>query len=278
MADTKIEWCDKTWNVVTGCSKVSRGCQHCYAERMAPRLAGRFGYPASNPFKVTIHPDRLEEPLHWKKSQIIFPASMGDLFHLDVPTEFIQQVFSIMKAASWHTFMILTKRPDRMLELTRFAGSEEPALTVPDNVWLGTSVEDQATANERVLYLLQSPAKCHFVSYEPALGMVDFHNIRPVGYSRRQTDALRGVTVYENSNRGAAFNDLPKLDLVILGFMSGPGAIVPLGQLSIARFTRDQCQANDVAFFLKQMWIDGHLVKMPSLDGQVWNQFPKDTP
>ncbi len=219
--------------------------------------------------------NRLSIPLHWRKPRRVFVDSMSDLFHPDVPVEFIQQVFSIMAEATWYTFMILTKRPDRLLDLTRFAGSEAPILSVPDNVWLGTSIEDQDTANMRVLSLLQSPARRHFVSYEPALSRVDFRNIRPVGYARRQTDALKGVTVYENSGLGAAFNDLPKLDMVILGFESGHGARVPLDQLAIARSIRDQCQATGTAFFLKQMWVDGHLVKMPQLDGKIWNQFPE---
>lgn len=271
MANSKIEWCDKTWNPVTGCTKVSQGCKHCYAER----LAGRFWGSERKFTDVRTHPERLKEPLSWKKPAIIFTVSMGDLFHTDVPVEYIQQVFSIMEQAAWHTFMVLTKRPDRLLALTRFAGSEAPALIVPSNVWLGTSVEDQDTANKRVLHLLQSPARRHFVSYEPALGPVDFRNIRPVGYARRQTDALRGVTAYENSGPGAVFNDLPKLDLVILGFESGPGARLPKDQFAIARTTRDQCAAANVSFFLKQMWIDGRLVKMPALDGQTWSQFPQ---
>lgn len=266
---TRIDWCDEVWNPTSGCAKVSRGCANCYAERFAARFWGERKFT-----DVRVHPDRLNIPLHWRKPRRIFVDSMSDLFHLDVPVEFIQQVFSVMEYTPWHTFMILTKRPDRLLELTRFAGSEKPALTVPDNVWLGVSVEDQNTANERILYLLQSPAKCHFVSYEPALSIVDFHNIRPVGYSRRQTDALQGVTAYENSSLGAVFNDLPKLDLVILGFESGPDARIPLDQSTIARSTRDQCQASGTAFFFKQMWIDGRLVKMPALDGRVWDQFP----
>ena len=129
MGNTKIEWAEKTWNPITGCSKISEGCRNCYAERMSKRLAGRCGYPKENPFAVTLHPERLEEPLRWRKPSRIFVCSMGDLFHEDVPDEFIDQVFGvilacrILKNIPSHTFLILTKRPERM---ARYLTEREP--------------------------------------------------------------------------------------------------------------------------------------------------------
>jgi protein gp37 len=129
MGNTKIEWAEKTWNPITGCTKISEGCRNCYAERMSKRLAGRYGYPADDPFKVTFRPERLGEPLKWKKPSRIFVCSMGDLFHEDVPDEFIDQVFGVILACRVlnnipnHTFLILTKRPERMV---RYLTEREP--------------------------------------------------------------------------------------------------------------------------------------------------------
>ena len=110
---TKIEWCEETWNPVTGCTKVSEGCRNCYAERMAKRLAGRAGYPADDPFAVTLHPDRLDQPLHWKKPRRVFVCSMGDLFHEDVPHDFIMDVMLTTAEYPEHTYIIVTKRAER---------------------------------------------------------------------------------------------------------------------------------------------------------------------
>jgi protein gp37 len=133
MGDTKIEWTQnsdgtkgKTWNPVTGCTKISPGCQNCYAERMSKRLAGRCGYPKNEPFTVTLHPDHLEEPLHWRKPNRIFVCSMGDLFHEDVPFEFVDSIFAIMTSAVDHTFLLLTKRPDRMLKYMKRVETNGP--------------------------------------------------------------------------------------------------------------------------------------------------------
>jgi protein gp37 len=115
MGDTNIQWADKAWNPVTGCAPISAGCQNCYAKRMANRLRGRYGYPINDPFRVTLHPEKLEEPLHWRKPERIFVNSMSDLFHEDVPDEFISDIWDVMWAAKQHIFLILTKRPERML-------------------------------------------------------------------------------------------------------------------------------------------------------------------
>jgi protein gp37 len=186
MADTKINWADKVWNPVTGCSRVSAGCQNCYAERMAHRLRGRYGYPPDDPFRVTLHPDKLEEPFHWRKPERIFVNSMSDLFHEDVPFEFIDRAFARMFDVQQHTYIILTKRPSRMLEYLsddnpRYTARKVFDLTMGsagkfdcdpywplDNVWIGVTVENRQTWDERVNLLKPIPAAIHFVSYEPA--------------------------------------------------------------------------------------------------------------
>src|SRR4030043_622195 len=158
---SKIEWTESTWNPVTGCTKVSDGCKNCYAECMAKRF-WRNGVNGDNyrPFtEVRCHPARLEQPLHWKKPAHIFVDSMSDLFHKDVPNTFIDQVFWIMMMAPIHIFIVLTKRPKRMLEWVN-KNYQNPL----PNVWLGVSVEDQKTADERIPLLLQTPAAMRFVS------------------------------------------------------------------------------------------------------------------
>jgi len=220
---TKIEWTDRTWNAVTGCTKVSAGCKHCYAEVMAKRtfrvlyppvecIAGPMtrehaaGLPALRQRRFTdvqCHPDRLDAPLRWRKPSMVFVNSMSDLFHEDVPDAFIDQVFAVMHLArlAGHVFQVLTKRPERMraylsdrtrhitidgalLRVCNDSGLSAPCLTQPTvpggvegwplpHVWLGVSVEDQATADARIPLLLQTPAAVRFVSCEPLLGPID---------------------------------------------------------------------------------------------------------
>jgi protein gp37 len=159
---TGIEWTDSTWNPMTGCTKVSPGCARCYAERMARRLYAMGNPNYANGFKPTIHPDMLQVPLHWKGSHMVFVNSMGDLFHSDVPLQFIQGAFSVMRAASWHTFQVLTKRSERLLKLNNI-------LDWPPNVWMGVSVENSDYAY-RVDQLRQTDAHTKFLSLEPLLG------------------------------------------------------------------------------------------------------------
>ena len=186
MAQTKIEWADAVWNPVTGCTPISEGCQNCYAERMATRLKGRYGYPEDEPFKVTLHPEKLKEPLKWKKPRRVFVCSMGDLFHEQVPDGYIAKVWEVMSNASQHTFLVLTKRPQRMEDFLARLGwythdrEVNPAEAVLDeggkytlkNVWLGVTAENQQRADERIPILLQIPAALRFVSIEPMLGPV----------------------------------------------------------------------------------------------------------
>lgn len=275
MGDTKIQWANKVWNPVTGCTKVSEGCRNCYAERMANRLRGRCGYPADEPFRVTLHPDRLEEPLRWRKPSMVFVCSMGDLFHEDIPESFISAVFYVMQVANQHSFLILTKRPARMAEFLdrwvhcdhaypdyawhigagsnsgrpygyghyRAEGKRRPPLP---NVWLGVTVENQEMADKRIPILLQIPAAIRFVSVEPLLGHINIAGYLGWNGLRRMGDGL----LY----RWAA----PKIDWVICGGETGPHAR-PMHP-DWARNLRDQCQAAGVPFFFKQWgeWITSY--------------------
>lgn len=239
MGKSKIEWTQKVWNPVTGCTKVSEGCRNCYAERMSKRFAGRGRIPEDG-FKVTLHPERLNEPLRWKKPSRIFVCSMGDLFHKDVPLSFILKVFDRMEQAKQHTFIVLTKRPGRLLEFcaTYGIGSMNDW---PSNIMAGVSVEDQATANERIPLLLQTPAAKRFVSYEPALGPVDFSQY--FGCTCGDEEKCHGCPPY--ISHGAK-----RLDWLIMGGESGPGAR-PMHP-DWARSVRDQCKIAGVPFFFKQ--------------------------
>jgi len=164
MAKSSIEWTESTWNPLTGCTKISPGCKHCYAERMAERLQAMGQPNYRNGFELTLQPQMLELPLQWKKPQTIFVNSMSDLFHKDVPAGFLAKCFAVMAEASHHTFQVLTKRPERAAEL---AGQ----FPWPGNVWMGTSVES-AAYTRRIKPLLKTPARIHFLSLEPLLGPI----------------------------------------------------------------------------------------------------------
>lgn len=162
MAQSQIEWTESTWNPVTGCMKISPGCKHCYAERMAFRLQAMGQPNYANGFEVTLHDHMLTRPLEWKKSQTIFVNSMSDLFHKDVPLEFIQKVFAVMQQAHWHQFQVLTKRSERLLELSS-------QLEWLPNIWMGVSVESEKYTF-RIDHLRQTGAMVKFLSLEPLLG------------------------------------------------------------------------------------------------------------
>ena len=162
MAKSKIEWTENTWNFITGCSKISLGCQNCYAEKLSKRLQAMNQPKYTDGFQLTIHEHELETPLKWKKSRIVFVNSMSDLFHEDVPLEIIQRAFSVMKKAYWHQFQILTKRSERLLSLS----SE---LDWAENIWMGVSVED-SEHRFRIEHLAQTDAAIKFLSLEPLLG------------------------------------------------------------------------------------------------------------
>lgn len=234
---SRIEWTDATWSPVTGCAPISEGCQNCYAKRMANRLRGRCGYPADEPFKVTLHKDRLEEPLRLKKPRRVFVCSMGDLFHEDVPFEFIASVFGVMANSSQNTYMVLTKRPQRMKEffdwlyLSAASYYARDHRTVPYdddrinvfimkiaseyginldfmrkwplfNVWLGVTAENQARADERIPILLQIPAAVRFVSCEPLLSAIDL--TKWIG-GKNQNDGCREIILCSDGNRSVQY-------------------------------------------------------------------------
>lgn len=155
---TGIEWTDRTWNPTTGCNKVSPGCTHCYAEAITKRFTNNF----PNGFDLTLHPERLKEPLRWRTPSRIFVNSMSDLFHEEVPFSFLQEVFEVIRQTPWHVYQILTKRHERLLELA-------PQLDWHENIWMGVSVENQSYV-KRVDCLRQVPAKVRFLSCEPLLG------------------------------------------------------------------------------------------------------------
>ena len=221
MTKTKIPWADFVWNPTTGCSPCSPACEHCFAKRLAEGwLRGRCGYPADEPFRVTLHPERLDAPLHMKKPSRILVTSMGDLFHEDVPDTFIKTVWCTMFKRPQHTFIILTKRAGRMREVL----SPFPFLA---NVWLGVSVWDQASADAAWEQLRQTPAAVRFMSYEPALGPVDF--TRMLGLDKAASPVV--------------------LSLIIAGGETGPGARVCNADWLCGAWR--QCQAAGVAFFFK---------------------------
>ena len=212
---TKIEWTDATWNPVTGCTKISPGCDRCYAERFAERFRGVPGHPFERGFDLTLRPERLEQPLKWREPRMIFVNSMSDLFHKEVPWKFVEQVFDAMERADWHVFQVLTKRSSRMRDFVngRYANSRAPR-----HIWLGTSVED-GLRRSRIEHVRNTAATIRFLSLEPLLG--------PLGRL-----------------------DLSGIHWVIVGGESGPGAR-PMHP-AWARAIRDQCSAAGVPFFFKQ--------------------------
>ena len=169
-----IEWTESTWNPLTGCTKVSPGCKHCYAERMARRLQAMGQPNYANGFTLTLHEHMLEKPLGWKKPQMIFVNSMSDLFHVDAPLEFIQRAFDVMRRASWHTFQVLTKRSARLLELS-------PEIDWPGNVWMGVSVETH-DYTFRIEHLRHTDAQVKFLSLEPLLGPLPRLDLRGIDW------------------------------------------------------------------------------------------------
>lgn len=270
---TGIEWTDATWNPVRGCSRVSEGCRNCYAERVATRFAGDgqpfagfagvladvggFGRPIKRMViprwtgRVELIPEKLDEPLRWKKPRRIFVNSMSDLFHERLSVEAIAKVFSVMGAAWWHTYQILTKRAERMAavlpEVSAIMQREGRAPLGPiwRQVWLGVSVEDQTTADERIPLLLQTPAALRFVSYEPALGPVDFR--RAFG------------------SEGPRQTYVEQLDWIIVGGESGPGAR-PF-DVAWARSAVAQCKAARVPVFVKQLGARPYAIGTHTRDG-----------
>lgn len=238
-ANSKIEWTDATWNPIRGCTKISPGCAHCYAETFAERFRGVPGHPYEQGFDLRLVPEKLCEPFTWSKSQMIFVNSMSDLFHDEVPDEYIAVVARVMAAANWHTYQVLTKRSERLRDLLRtelaFAASQP-------HIWWGVSVENRKHGLPRVEHLRAANAAMSFLSIEPLLenlGKVDFTGI----------------------------------DWVIVGGESGAGARA-MDRDWVVNIL-DQCRATRVPFFFKQWGGVRKRVTGRSLDGQTYDAMPE---
>jgi protein gp37 len=256
---TKIEWTQETWNPITGCTKISPGCKNCYAERMSKRLAGRFGYPKDDPFRVTFRPLKVYQPMDWKKPRTIFVCSMGDLFHKKVDIGWIRGMVEVMLAADQHIYQVLTKRPQRMKECLDwlFDGRLLPA-KLPDHIWLGVTAENQKQADIRIPILLSIPAAIHGVSIEPMLGAIDLEDhLWTMEYSGVSYMGISEMIPTESN-----------LSWIVCGAETGPGKR-PM-DLDWARSLRDQCQAAGVKFFFKRD-SDGNR----ELDGRLWEEMPE---
>jgi protein gp37 len=236
---TSIEWTDATWNPVSGCTKISPGCDHCYAERFAERFRGVAGHPFENGFDLTLRPHKLTEPLHWRRPRRIFVNSMSDLFHKDVPVEFVDRVFDTMERADWHTYQILTKRSSL---LRRYVNNRYLNVQAPAHIWLGVSVEDRR-ALVRLRHLRETAASIRFASFEPLL-----EDLGPL--------RLDGI------------------HWAIAGGESGPQRR-PVDAQWI-RSIRDQCRGANVAFFFKQWGGTTPKAGGNRLDGRQWLQYPSE--
>jgi len=229
-----IEWTEATWNPVTGCTKISPGCKFCYAERMAKRLRAMGTERYRDGFALTLQPDVLEAPLKWRKPRVIFVNSMSDLFHVDVPDDYVRQVFDVMERAERHTFQVLTKRPERVAAMRH-------DLPWPSNVWIGTSVESERYEWRSAALSEVDAAAIRFLSVEPLLGPVP--NL-----------------------------PLDGIDWVIVGGESGPGAR-PM-EAEWVRDIRERCTALAVPFFFKQWGGVNKKRTGRELDGRTWDEMP----
>ncbi len=234
MAQSHIEWTEMTWNPVTGCDKLSDGCRFCYAEAFAKRLQGMGVEKYQNGFTLTLHPETLREPFKWKKPRVVFVNSMGDLFHKDIPLDYVRQVFSVMHQNPHHVFQVLTKRAD----VLRYYDSE--GLLWSHNIWMGVSVENESSMH-RIEQLRETGARVKFLSCEPLLGPLPAMN-------------LQGI------------------DWVIVGGESGRNAR-PI-KAEWVQDIREQCLAATVPFFFKQWGGFNKKKAGRMLDGRVWDQTP----
>lgn len=243
---TKIAWASEVWNVVTGCTPVSPGCKNCYAAKMAKRLRGRHGYPADEPFRVTFRPDRLDQPKCWRKPHRIFVVSMGDMWHKDVTPAQRRQIVLAAMAAPQHTYLFLTKRiVTAMNEIDFLAFS---------NFWLGTSVENQAAADERVWYLMQCKAAVRYISYEPALGPVNWNFCQPEDVRLPDEDSAVGTIPCPTGKHWQYISEQTMcIDWLICGaesIGSRPGREC---QLSWIESAVEQAKAAGIPCFVKQI-------------------------
>jgi protein gp37 len=236
---SKIEWTDATWNPVRGCTKISPGCKHCYAETFAERFRGVKGHPYEQGFDLKLVPEKLIEPFSWRSPKLVFVNSMSDLFQEGVPDEYVKAVCRVMVTAKWHTFQVLTKRSARLRQMLsgplRFAAEQ-------DHIWWGVSVEDKKYGIPRIKHLQETPARVRFLSIEPLL-------------------------------EGLGTFDLSGINWAIVGGESGPGAR-PMREDWVVS-VRDQCNESHVPFFFKQ-W--GGVRKAKNgrlLDGRTYDEYPE---
>jgi len=239
MAKTKIEWTDRTWNPVRGCTKISPGCKHCYAEAFAERFRGVKGHPYEQGFDVRLVPEKLLEPFSWSTPSMVFVNSMSDLFHPDVPDHYIVSVTAVMTRANWHTYQVLTKRSDR---IQRMLNGQLAFAAKDSHIWWGVSVEDRQFGVPRIEQLRRSGAKVKFLSIEPLLEDV-------------------GTL------------DLTEINWAIVGGESGPGAR-PL-KVEWVQSLLDQCFAAGIPFFFKQWGGVRKRTTGRELNGRTYDEFPK---
>jgi protein gp37 len=245
VATTKIEWtrgddgtAGMSWNPVRGCTRISPGCSHCYAETFAERFRGVPGHPYEQGFDLRLVPEKLADPLTWKKPRRVFVNSMSDLFHAGVPDEYVRRVVDVMVRADWHTYQVLTKRSERLRDL--LGTTLRDAAGLP-HIWWGVSVEDRRHGLPRVEHLRAAPARVRMLSVEPLLEDLGEINLDGISW-------------------------------MIVGGESGHGAR-PL-ELDWVRSLRDQCRRAGVAFFFKQMLVKRRKVSLPVLDGRSWAEVP----
>ncbi len=236
--NSAIEWTDTTWNPVTGCTKISAGCDNCYAARFSERFRGVAGHPFATGFDLTLRPERLRQPLEWKRPRMIFVNSMSDLFHKEIPKAHLEAVFDTMERADWHAYQVLTKRSSL---LQKFLNDRYRRREAPAHMWFGVSVENKQ-ATSRISHLQNANAGVRFLSIEPL--------IAPVGEL-----------------------DITGIDWIIVGGESGHGArpMNPKWAIDI----RDQCTSARVPFFFKQWGGRSPKTGGRLLEGREWNQFPQ---
>ncbi len=271
MNKTKIQWCDYSWNPVTGCTPISEGCKKCYARKIAMRFEGNFD--------IKFHPERLEQPLKVKKPSIIFVGSMCDLFHDEVKTEWITSIMvDVIHKSPQHIFLMLTKRPARMKSVM-----ENWMVENRQNLWLGVSCENQKTADERIPILLQIPAFKKFVSVEPILEEIDIlYYLNGCPQKIKEREYITHEMAIDGGNHqleGMLYQDeewvqtIPPPNWIVCGAESGIGKR-PC-KIEWVRDLKNQCVDTGVPFFYKQGLDDnGNFCSMPVLDGQEWKEMP----
>jgi protein gp37 len=289
---TKISYVNETWNPITGCHHVSPGCDHCYAEQMAARIVRmspnntKYCFVISDgKWNSTVYSKEscFDIPYKWKKPRRIFVCSMGDLFANNVPSEWIDHVMSVIADLPQHTFLVLTKRPARMLDyfsdttlIKRWSANRKFNFEMSwplKNLWLGVTAENQEMANFRVPLLLHTPAAKRYVSYEPALGPVDFTKL-PIltGTGTIIVNSMSGFEYYTDIDTSRYDTYCKMLDWIICGAESGSQRRVM--DIQWARSVKNQCESVGTPFYFKQKFIGRKKIELPILDGKIYDQIP----